>query len=143
LRYNGFPVGIEISYSDIIFKSLVEVSSSSSNFKVKTGAILALATPEDLGRYGTTNMKPLETVAFILTGLKSTVLSIDKIITRATNEEQNYLFQFLDALRNLLEHLQIVCGVQWNEGMVALERSVLKALTTAGKQVSRFDPKGK
>jgi hypothetical protein len=143
LHYSGFPIGVEILYSDIIFKSLVEVSSSSSNFKVKTGAILALATPEDLERYGTNVMKPLETIAFILTGLKITVLSIDKIITRATNEEQNYLFQFLDALRSLLEHVQVVCGDQWNQDMVVLERSVLKALTTAGKQVSRFDPKGK
>ncbi|KAJ3363417.1 HEAT repeat-containing protein 6 [Kappamyces sp. JEL0680] len=143
LAYDGLPLGTGVPYTSQLYKALVDVSAASQNFKVKTGALMALSTPEPLEKYGSPELSPAQTILQILKGLKATALSIEKSLVRAPIDEQKHLHQFLDAFYNLLEHLNRVVGESgWIAEMQMAEIEIGKILERVGKQASSFDPNG-
>ena len=140
--YPGFPLGTNVAYTKPLFKSLVEVSSSSTNFKVKTGAILALTSVASLDRFETPQDTAENLILMILRGLIETVKSIDVVFIRATLEEQTYQFQLCDALSNLVNHLRVICSSSWTEEMHSLAIEISGLVGTVGKSKTSFDPHG-
>jgi hypothetical protein len=140
--YSGFPLGKNVQYTKPLFKSLIEVSASSTNFKVKTGSILALTSISTLDRFETPQSSANDVVLMILDGLIETVKSIDNILIRATNEEQTYLFQLLDAVKNLLKRLELVSLSNWSVEMKTFQLHISALVDNVGKVKTSFDPYG-
>lgn len=138
----GFPLGGTVTYTDMLFSSLIDVASSSQNFKVKTGAIGALAMPDTLSRYETTSQSSISCIKAIILGLVDTAKSIERVLLRATKDDQKYLIAFVDSINKLRDHLQLVSGPLWDNQMSEIDLSIGIILLGIGKEVTSFDPKG-
>jgi hypothetical protein len=143
LAYEGFPLGSSIPYTGQLYKELIGVSISSTNFKVKTGAILALSTPSSKARYGCPEVDSDQMIEFLIKNLEETALSVEITVSRAPIDDQKYLEQFNEAVQGLLRHFQTILGPEKWLTFKDLESEILLIIDGVGKQKSSaFNPKG-
>lgn len=143
MECDGFPLGAFIPYTESLLSALLLVSATSLNFKVKAGALWALARPRRLQRYASPESVANVMLIKFLKGLQETANSVEIVLARSSIDEQKCLNQFIEAFNNLLKHLRAVDQEGWTEEMTRLETDILYILSTTGKFTSCFDPNGK
>ena len=133
-------------YSESLWSALVQVSLSSSNFKVKTGAILALSTPRSPARYESLQKTSDEMVCMILAGMaKVAKVCQNPSSSFRGSEEQLHVDGFLVTLQESLVDIKSSMSSSWSPMMEASCQEALENIQLSNGTVgekSSFDPKG-
>ena len=144
LSYEGFPLGKIAPYSDSLWPALAEVALNSTNFKVKTGAILALSTPRSIERYESSQRGSIEMISFIVESLKKIAHSCVINSSSRSIEDQDHIYLFLDTLKNCLLQIKESISNSWTKEMendLIETHDLLNNFQTAAVPVKyAFDP---
>jgi hypothetical protein len=137
----GFPIGIEAPYSQALYTTLCKAVEKSVNFKVKIGAVMALSTPNTPTSYKTEEKNGKENVIMILSHFVLAMEGIDQAIAKSSYDDQKYVIQFLDAVKNATAHLK---SLIWDSDLDPLEKELekLEQMILEPKK-SAFDAQGK
>jgi uncharacterized UPF0160 family protein len=134
-------MGMNVIYTNQLLTNLCQITLKSYNFKVKTGAIMALYTPTSLLSYETEEKSSSEMIYYILCTIVSSMETVDQALARLTFEEQKHLKQYLDAILDSISHFKKI--VPWNNNFVTIESQILKLhQQIIEPQKSNFDSTG-
>jgi hypothetical protein len=120
-------------YTKSLYETLMKVVRDSLNFKVKTGALLALASPLNINDYQYEDNNGKQVVMDILESVRYSLETIENVNTSSNHDELKYQGNFMDTLDIVLEHFKSI--TVWDE-FKGIEQSILhlKAEISAPKK---------